>query len=87
MFTGTSIIQFFRDNPALPVFLTVALGFWIGKFRYKSFSLGSVTSVLLVGVLVGQMDIPIPEPAKTLFFLLFLFSIGYSVGPQFLRRL
>ena len=87
MFTGTSIIQFFRDNPALPVFLTVALGFWIGKFRYKSFSLGSVTSVLLVGVLVGQMDIPIPEPAKTLFFLLFLFSIGYSVGPQFFRGL
>ena len=85
MFTGTDILQFFRDNPSLAIFITVALGFWVGKFRYKSFSLGTVTSVLLVGVLVGQMNITIPEPAKTLFFQLFLFSIGYSVGPQFFR--
>lgn len=87
MFTGESILKFFQDNPALAVFLTVALGFWIGKFRYKSFSLGSVTSVLLVGVLVGQMKIDIPEPAKTLFFLIFLFAVGFAVGPQFFRGL
>lgn len=87
MFTGVSIVKFFQENPSLAVFLTVAIGFWIGKFRYKSFSLGIVTSVLLVGVLVGQMNIVIPEPAKTLFFLMFLFSIGYSVGPQFFRGL
>lgn len=67
--------------------MTVALGFWIGKFRYKSFSLGTVTSVLLVGVVVGQMNITIPEPAKTLFFLMFLFAVGYAVGPQFFRGL
>lgn len=87
MFTGTSLLTFFQQNPALAVFLTVALGFWIGKFRYKSFSLGTVTSVLLVGVLVGQMNIPIPEPAKTIFFLIFLFAVGYNVGPQFFRGL
>ncbi|WP_294597613.1 aspartate-alanine antiporter [uncultured Rikenella sp.] len=87
MFTGIDIVQFFRDNAALAVFLTVAVGFWIGKFRYKSFSLGTVTSVLLVGVAVGQMKIEIPEPAKTLFFLMFLFAVGYAVGPQFFRGL
>lgn len=87
MFTGTDIIHFLQENPALPVFLTVAIGFWIGKFRYKSFSLGTVTSVLLVGVVVGQMKIDIPEPAKTLFFMLFLFAVGYAVGPQFFRGL
>ena len=65
----------------------MAIGFWIGKFRYKSFSLGTVTSVLLVGVVVGQMKIDIPEPAKTLFFMLFLFAVGYAVGPQFFRGL
>lgn len=42
---------------------------------------------LLVGVLVGQMDIAIPGPVKNVFFLLFLFAIGYSVGPQFFRAL
>ncbi len=43
--------------------------------------------MLLVGVLVGQMDIEIPGPIKNVFFLLFLFAIGYSVGPQFFRAL
>lgn len=77
------IVETFRENPAIPIFLTLGLGFWIGKFKYKTFSLGTVTSVLLVGVLVGQMNIPIPGPVKSVFFLLFLFAIGYSVGPQF----
>lgn len=81
------ILDIFRNNPAIPIFLTLGVGFWIGKLKYKTFSLGTVTSVLLVGVLVGQMNIPIPGPVKSVFFLLFLFAIGYSVGPQFFRAL
>lgn len=72
-----------RTYPELAIFLTIGLGFLLGKLKYKTFSLGTVTSVLLVGVLVGQLNIPIPGPVKSVFFLLFLFSIGYSVGPQF----
>ena len=81
------LVKTMRDNPSIPLFLTVALGFWIGKFKYKSFSLGTVTSVLLVGVVVGQLDIEIPGPVKSVFFLMFLFAIGFSVGPQFFRSL
>lgn len=81
------ILETMRNNPAIPLFLTIGIGFWIGQLKYKTFSLGTVTSVLLVGVLVGQMDIPIPGPIKNVFFLLFLFAIGYSVGPQFFRAL
>lgn len=81
------ILETFRENPSIPIFLTIAVGFWIGKFKYKAFTLGTVTSVLLVGVLVGQMDIPISGPLKNVFFLLFLFAIGYSVGPQFFQSL
>lgn len=87
MFANILPIDFLRANPALAVFFTLALGFLIGKLRWRSFSLGTVTSVLLVGVAVGQLGIDIPEPAKTLFFLLFLFAVGYSVGPQFFRGL
>lgn len=76
-----------RHYPELAIFLTLALGFWIGKFKVKKFTLGTVTSVLLVGVVVGQWDIPITGPIKSVFFLLFLFAIGYSVGPQFFRGL
>ncbi len=81
------ILETFRNNPSIPIFLTIGIGFWIGKLKYKTFSLGTVTSVLLVGVLVGQMDIPISGPVKSVFFLLFLFAIGYSVGPQFFSAL
>lgn len=81
------LLETFRNNPSIPIFLTIGVGFWIGKLKYKTFSLGTVTSVLLVGVLVGQMNIPIPGPVKSVFFLLFLFAIGYSVGPQFFRAL
>lgn len=81
------IIHLLRQHPELAIFLTLAVGFWIGKWRIKQFSLGVVTSVLLVGVLVGQLDITIDEPVKSVFFLLFLFAIGYKVGPQFFRGL
>lgn len=81
------IVHILRDNPSLAVFLTLGIGFFIGQLKYKSFSLGTVTSVLLVGVVVGQLDIPVPGPLKDVFFLLFLFSIGYSVGPQFFSAL
>lgn len=80
-------VESLRNNPSLAIFLTLGLGFLIGQLKYKTFSLGNVTSVLLVGVLVGQLDIPIPGPIKNAFFLLFLFAIGYSVGPQFFHSL
>ncbi len=81
------LLETFRTYPSIPIFLTIGLGFWIGKFKFKSFSLGTVTSVLLVGVLVGQMNIPIGAPLKALFFLIFLFAIGYKCGPQFVAAL
>ncbi len=81
------IVETLREYPSLAIFLTIGVGFWIGKLRFKKFSLGTVTSVLLVGVLVGQLHIPVSGPLKSVFFLLFLFAIGYSVGPQFFRSL
>ena len=80
-------VESLQNNPSLAIFLTLGLGFLVGQLKYKSFSLGNVTSVLLVGVLIGQLDIPIPGPIKNAFFLLFLFAIGYSVGPQFFHAL
>ena len=81
------IATIFRENQVIPIFLTLGLGFWLGNLRFKSFSLGPVTATLLVGVLIGQLDIPISEPVKSVFFMLFLFAIGYSAGPQFFRSL
>jgi putative transport protein len=81
------IANLLRSTPELAIFLTLAAGTALGRLRIGNFSLGTVTGVLLVGVLVGQLGITVPATVKSTFFLLFLFSIGYSVGPQFVRGL
>ena len=81
------IIQALRNNPELAIFLTLAIGFLIGRVKFGSFSLGIVVGTLLAGVLIGQLDIRVPAVVKTIFFDLFLFTTGYKVGPQFFRGL
>ena len=76
-----------RSHPEIAIFLTLGLGMLIGRIRVKGFGLGAVTSVLLVGVLIGQLKIPVGSTLKPVAFLLFLFAIGYKVGPQFFRGL
>ena len=80
-------VDVLRHTPSLAVFLTIGLGFWLGKLKFKGIALGTVTAVLIVGVLVGQMDIEVGGPLKSVSFLLFLFCIGYSVGPQFFKSM
>jgi putative transport protein len=74
-----------RENPELAIFLTLSIGYWLGKIRIGSFELGSVTGVLLAGIIVGQLDITIAPLVKSVFFIMFLFAVGYGVGPQFVR--
>ena len=76
-----------RENPELAIFLTLAIGFVIGRVRIGSFSLGNVVGTLLAGVLVGQLDVKVDPLVKVVFFDLFLFATGYKVGPQFFRGL
>jgi putative transport protein len=80
-------VEALRNNPELAIFLTLAVGFVIGRVQFGSFSLGIVVGTLLAGVLIGQLDIKIPAIVKTIFFDLFLFTTGYKVGPQFFRGL
>ena len=81
------IVSALRQNPELAIFLTLAIGFLIGRVKFGSFSLGIVVGCLLAGVLVGQLNIQVPPLLKTVFFDLFLFTTGYKVGPQFFRGL
>ncbi len=76
-----------RTYPEIAIFLALAAGFFVGNLKIGKFSLGSVTGVLLAGVLIGQLRIDISPNVKSVFFLMFLFAVGYSVGPQFFRGL
>lgn len=76
-------VQVFQHYPELAIFLTLAAGYFIGGLKIGKFSLGTVTGVLLMGVLIGQLNITVSPLVKSVFFLMFLFAVGYSVGPQF----
>jgi putative transport protein len=82
-----SVVAALRQNPELAVFLTLALGFLLGRVRFGTFKLGNVVGTLLAGVLIGQLAIEVHPLVKIVFFDLFLFATGYKVGPQFFRGL
>jgi putative transport protein len=79
------VVDTMREYPETLIFLTLAIGFWFGALRFGSFSLGAVTSTLIAGLLVGQLHIPIASVVQSTFFMMFLFAVGYGVGPQFFR--
>jgi putative transport protein len=83
----TMISDILRQHPELAIFLALALGFYIGKFKYGNFSLGPVLGTLFAGLLIGQLGISVPPAVKIIFFDLFLFATGYKVGPQFFQGL
>ena len=82
-----NILQLCRDNPSIILFTALAAGYALGKVKFGTFSLGSTTSVLIVAIVMGalmlrnsQFDLGI---IKTISFGLFIFAIGYKVGPDF----
>jgi putative transport protein len=76
-----------KSYPELLVFIALAIGFWLGPKKFAGFSLGNVTATLLAAIVVGQLGIQVAGPIKSAFFLLFLFAVGYGVGPQFFAGL
>jgi putative transport protein len=78
-------VQTLRNYPEIAVFLSLGLGYYFGSFTYKGLGLGAVTATLIAAVIIGQLEIKITGPLKPFFFLMFLFAIGYSLGPQFVR--
>jgi putative transport protein len=78
-------VQTLRTYPEIAIFLSLGLGYYFGSFTYKGLGLGAVTATLIAAVIIGQLEIKIGSPLKPFFFLMFLFAIGYAVGPQFVR--
>lgn len=74
-----------RTYPEIAIFLALAIGYYVGAKTFRGLGLGAVTATLIAGVVVGQLGIPISPNVKSVFFLLFLFAVGFGVGPQFVR--
>ena len=81
------ITKALHGAPELAMFMAVAVGFWLGKFKFGNFALGTVTASLLAGLVIGQLGVHMGRELRWGLFLLFLFANGYSVGPQFFAAL
>jgi putative transport protein len=78
----------FEKYPEMAVYLAIGLGYLIGGLKFRGAGIGAVTGSLLAGILVGNFfHVPVSDAAKSILFLLFLFGIGYSVGPSFFRSM
>ncbi|TCM67557.1 putative transport protein [Acinetobacter calcoaceticus] len=78
-------VETLRSYPEIAIFLALAIGYKVGDLKFKGFSMGTVTGTLLAGVLIGQLGLDISAQVKSIFFIMFLFSVGYGVGPQFVK--
>lgn len=72
-----------RSNPEIAVFLSIALGVLIGRVQLGSFHLGSVAGALLMGLVIGQIGLEVPHELKSVFFVLFIYAVGFKSGPEF----
>ncbi len=78
----------FSKYPEMGVYLAIGIGYVVGRFKFHGVGLGVVTGSLLGGIFIGNFfHVAVSEQAKSMLFLLFLFGIGYSVGPSFFQNL
>ena len=78
---------FFSQAPLAAVALALAAGYLFGKIRVGTFVLGPVAATLLVAIAIGQIGVSVSGEVKTLAFALFIYALGYMIGPQFVSSL
>ncbi|CAB3658237.1 Aspartate/alanine antiporter [Achromobacter ruhlandii] len=83
----TCSVGFFNNVPIAVLFLTVGLGYLIGKLKVGPIQLGGVCGTLIVALLIGQTGCQMRGDLKEVAFALFIFAMGYSGGPQFFANL
>lgn len=79
--------ELFKKSPEIALFLSLALGYYIGKLKFGKFQLGGVAGSLLVAVVVSQVGVQVDPGVKAVLFALFIYAVGYESGPQFFNSL
>ena len=80
---------FLQEQPFVLIFLTVGAGFVLARLKLFGISLGAVVWTLIFGLLLSlaavrfaDISFSLPPIVQTIFFNIFIFSIGLRVGPQ-----
>lgn len=91
IYVGIQIMEWLqselRHSPEILLFLSLAIGFWIGQFQFGKFQFGGVAGSLLVAVVLSLLGIPIDNGVKAILFALFIYAVGFESGPQFFKSL
>ena len=77
----------FSRSPEAALFLTLAIGYAVGKINFGRFQLGGVGGSLLAAVVISQVGVEIDDGVKAVMFALFIYAVGYNSGPQFFNSL
>jgi putative transport protein len=85
--SSTGIIEFFRGQPVITLFLLLGFGYLVGRIKVAGLAFGPVAGTLLVSIALGQLGFRISAGAQAVGFALYIFSIGYQAGPRFLEIL
>ena len=76
-----------KHSPEILLFLSLAIGFWIGQFQFGKFQFGGVAGSLLVAVVLSLFGVPVDNGIKAILFALFIYAVGFESGPQFFKSL
>lgn len=78
------LFNYLQQNPVLVFFITLSLGYLIGRVSLLGINLGPVGGVLIAGLIFGHFGFTSYGAGQTFGFVLFIFCVGYQAGPQFI---
>ena len=76
-----------RAHPEIALFLCLSIGYAVGQVKFGPIQLGGICGTLIAALLVGQLGVTLEANVKNVFFMLFIFALGYAGGPQFFANL
>ncbi|MDR3101251.1 MAG: aspartate-alanine antiporter [Paraburkholderia sp.] len=77
----------FHKSPEIALFLSLAVGYWVGQINFGKFQLGGVGGSLLAAVVISQVGVTIDNGVKSVMFAVFIYAVGYDSGPGFFNSL
>ena len=78
-----SLRHILKIAPEIALFFSLFCGYAVGRIKIKGFSLGGVAGSLIIALIIGHLGVSLPDALKTVFFALFIYSVGFASGPEF----
>jgi AspT/YidE/YbjL antiporter-like protein len=83
----TWMAELLRAHPEIALFLALGVGYAVGQIKFGPIQLGGICGTLIAALVIGQLGVTLQPSVKNVFFMLFIFALGYAGGPQFFANL